>query len=135
MTGRRMIKRRIMAFILMLVFVFNTESLMTLAATSLPNDVFIRQERSDTCTLASATMMLRGKMYLSGDNRWSGITEASVRSAAWTTAGLLFNFTYNVDSTTNMKVTHESAKGISVSRLKQLLDKHPEGIVLYCFVS
>ncbi|MCD8048594.1 MAG: hypothetical protein LUG52_03155, partial [Clostridia bacterium] len=95
--------------------------------TSLPTNIYLQQEGTTTCTLASATMMLRARKYLSGKD-YSSITESAVESTAWAgSSGLKWNWTYS-----GITVTHSSVSGISASSLKSLLDKHPEGIVLYC---
>ena len=47
------------------------------------DEVFLKQERSGTCTLASTAMMLRRTAMLRGDQDWSSITEASCREAFW----------------------------------------------------
>lgn len=102
------------------------------AATSLPNSIFIQQGYSGTCTLAAATMMLRARMYLSGNSAWSSITENSLLPVAWINGtGLRHSFTYNINGN-SMSVAHSLTSGISISSLKSLLNNHPEGIVLYC---
>ncbi len=102
------------------------------AATSLPNSIYLAQQGSTTCTLCSATMMLRSRMYLSGNSDWSKITESATRSTAWIDGqGLRWSFTYSIGGS-SMTVAHKSVSGISVSSLKSILNNHPEGIVLYC---
>lgn len=93
-------------------------------------EVFIKQQGSDTCTLSAAAMMLRRAAILRGDENWKDITESSIRSVAWYEgAGLRWSFSYN-----GMSVAHGNLTGTTdtkTSLLIGLLDKHPEGIVLY----
>ncbi len=102
------------------------------AATALPSDIYLTQASSNTCTLCAATMMLRARMYLSGNDAWSSITEAGVRKVAWLEGtGMYHSFTYSVNNCI-IQVSHSRTSGITSSKLKSLLDAHPEGIVLYC---
>ena len=92
--------------------------------------VFLKQEGNTTCTLCASAMMLRRTAMLRGDSNWSSITESAVRPTAWINGqGLRWNFTYS-----NIKVNHASLTGTESSKKSQLialLEKHPEGIVLY----
>ncbi len=93
-----------------------------------PSSIYLTQVGNSTCTLVSAAMMLRAKAYLNGNNSWNSITENSLRSTAWIEhQGLRHEFSYQ-----NMRVSHVSVSGISVSNLKNLLNQHPEGIVIHC---
>lgn len=101
----------------------------------LPTSLYITQSSSTTCTLASAAMMLRSRAYLSGSSVWSSITESSIKSTAWKSGvGLCFSWTYT-SSGNNYSVSHTNDSSMTVSKLKSLLDAHPEGIVLYCYDS
>lgn len=100
---------------------------------TLPDSLYIAQEQRGWCTLASAAMMLRARMFLSGNDAWSNITQTGIYSSAWLPgAGLYFNWTYRTGGN-SITVSHATINGISVSSLKALLDKHPEGIVLYVY--
>ena len=101
------------------------------ASTSLPDSVYLAQQTSTTCTLTSAVMAMRARAYLGGYGNWANITEAAVRSTAWTSDGLLWSFTYSFDGN-YISVGHVSTSGISLSTLRNVLSSHPEGIVLYC---
>ena len=104
----------------------------TNAATCLPDGVYLTQAGKTTCTLCSATMMLRARMYLSGNTKWAHVTESGIKSDAWIDGtGLRWSFTYQIDGN-SMTVSHKGLSGISASKLKAVLDEHPEGIVLYC---
>ena len=45
--------------------------------------IFIKQQTSYTCTLASAVMMVRRAALGSGNSNWKSITESSMRGTAW----------------------------------------------------
>ena len=106
------------------------ESMLAGPAANLPASLYLTQERSGTCTLCSAAMMLRSRMYLSGSSEWSSVTESGIKSAAWSD-GLKWNWTYKINGS-SLSVSHVgNLGGISIASLKSLLDKHPEGIVLY----
>lgn len=94
-------------------------------------DVFVKQQDSDTCTLAAATMMLRRRAIL--DNRaWQNITEKSLRKSAWVDgAGLRWEFKYDGMSVKNAQFNKEDKQG----QIKKLLKNHPEGIVVYYYDS
>lgn len=101
-------------------------------APNLPNEMFLTQQVSGTCTLCSAAMMLRSSMYLHGNDDWTTVTENSLRGDAWVNGvGLKWSFSHKVGDTT-VKVGREVVSGISVRALKEVLDQHPEGVVLYC---
>ncbi len=87
--------------------------------------VFIRQSKAKWCTLASAVMMVRRAAMLSGNEMWRNIDEASVRGDAWVeNAGLKWDF-----QTAGITVAHKNLT--SVDELKNVLEQHPEGVVLY----
>ncbi len=127
--------RRIISLILTLVILVSVVAVAPFtasAATSLPDSIYIQQGYPATCTLAASTMMLRSRMYLSGNSGWSSVTEDSLLPVAWISkVGLRHSFTYNINGN-SMSVAHSYTSGISVGTLKWLLDTHPEGIVLYC---
>ncbi|MGN0707850.1 MAG: hypothetical protein ACI4JC_07610 [Faecalibacterium sp.] len=89
---------------------------------------YFKQSRGGTCTLASAAMMLRRRAYLDGMGDWVDVTENSVRSSAWVN-GLSHNFTYNAMQVgyATLPSSQEEKKQVLI----QLLEEHPEGIVIY----
>lgn len=88
-------------------------------------DVFIKQSRRGTCTLASSAMIMRRAAMLSGNEDWEDITESSVGSVAWREGvGISWRFTY-----ADVTMVHDYVS--SIEDLKALLDEHPEGIVAY----
>lgn len=102
------------------------------SATVLPDEVFVTQVGYHTCTLCSAAMMLRARMYISGNSDWENVTETGIRSVAWLEgAGLRWTFTYTINGS-SMTVNHKALSGISIEGLKAVLDDHPEGVVLHC---
>lgn len=96
------------------------------------NSVYIAQATSTSCTLASATMLIRNFLYLNGSDDWQNVTESSLRSTAWLAGeGLYGHFSYS-NRGNSFYVERESLYSPSIATLKAILDEHPEGIVLYC---
>lgn len=98
---------------------------------SVPNNVYVKQQESVTCTLAAATNMLRARFYLSGNDDWQNVTESSVHPSGWTNNQGLngeFNYSYNGNSA---HLSMGTVSQMSVASLKWLLDEHPEGVVIY----
>ena len=96
---------------------------------SVPDSVYVKQQESNTCTLAAATNMIRARFYLSDSDNWQYATESAIKPFAWSN-GLNGEFTYyqNDDS---VHVSIGKVNGMAVSALKWLLDNHPEGVVIY----
>ncbi len=91
--------------------------------------MFLKQQTSYTCTLVSAVMMVRRAALADGDSGWRNITENSMRGTAWVEGGgLSHEFTY-----AGISVGYGELPGGSsnAGRLIQLLNSHPEGIVIY----
>lgn len=106
-------------------------SAVTASAMTYINDpsVFIKQDYSYTCTLASNVMMLRRASILMGDADWTSITESALRPLLWNEQYGMYNYyTYN-----GIKVSFEKTKNpySSGNELIEVLKKHPEGIVAY----
>lgn len=105
------------------------------AAEILPQEVYMEEVTPHTCTLTSATMLLRSTLYLNGSSHWNEVTDEEVRSVAWLPgAGLLYGWTYETDYAA-ITVQNTELDGITPEALKALLDAHPEGIVFYCIAS
>ena len=120
--------KRLFCLLLTLVLVLTMAPAAFAADTMQDSRFYSNQERSRTCTLASATMMLRRRAYLDGDADFAQITESSVRKKAWWD-GLVHNFTYQ-----GMTVGYGTISGDWEEREAQLialLTEHPEGIVAY----
>ena len=105
--------------------------IISFAATDLSSEIYTAQEGSTTCTLASATMMLRARFYKSNNDTWRSITESGIREIAWIGGKLRHSWTYK-NNNDSISVSHNTTSGISINSLKSLLNNHPEGIVLYC---
>lgn len=87
--------------------------------------VFLKQSQARVCTLASSAMLLRRAAMLLGDAGWQEITEKSIRKDAWAEGtGLKWNFTVS-----GISVAHKTLS--SKEELISMLEKHPEGIVIY----
>lgn len=96
-----------------------------------PDGLAIRQSRSGTCTLCSAAMMLRMRLYLDNFLDWDSPTESAVSCYAWCSQGLLWSWSYpTIDGP--LTVAHASVSGLSAGELEAILEEHPEGIALYC---
>ncbi|MCR5637074.1 MAG: dockerin type I repeat-containing protein [Clostridiales bacterium] len=90
--------------------------------------VFLMQEESGTCTLVSMAMLLRRTALAAGDESWQSITPDAIRKDAWLEGvGLYYSFEYR-----GIKIDHGNLNGDITNEeiLKELLDKHPEGIVI-----
>ncbi len=87
--------------------------------------IWLKQQRTGECTLTSAAMMLRRAALLNGRNDWQGITQDSIRSAAWV-GGLRWNFSVH-----GMSVSEEDLSYSNEQVLIGLLEEHPEGVIIY----
>lgn len=89
--------------------------------------VFLKQPGgSNTCTLYSATMLVRRAAMLNDNENWAELTADVIRSAAWVTGiGLKWSF-----QCSGINVGHSSFSGSSQD-LITLLNAHPEGIIIY----
>ncbi len=95
-------------------------------------DVFLKQHEWGHCTLSSTAMMLRRYALLRGDADWTTITEESISPYAWVSAGVRYSFSYTTSGGA-ITVAHDYLPGGSANReaLLDLLEEHPEGIVIY----
>ncbi len=101
------------------------------AECSLPDEIYLTQSASGRCTISSAAMMIRSRLYLSDNDLWKKVTESSAASYGWLSgAGLIWNWTYKIEDC-SISIGRNSVSGISSDELKAILDEHPEGIVLY----
>lgn len=122
---------RLMACILTLCILFTVPAAAG-AASTFPDSLYLTQSTSGTCTLCSATMMIRYRMYLSNNSSWSRVTESDVRSYGWLSGvGLMWNWTYTFNDSSITIGRRAVSNGITADELKAILDDHPEGIVLY----
>lgn len=99
---------------------------------TLPDELFLTQEGSGTCTLCSAAMMVRSTLYIHGNDAWPTVTQEALRTGAWLNGvGLKWNFKYTAESC-EVQVGYRGLDGISAEGLRKILEDHPEGIVFYC---
>lgn len=92
------------------------------------DEIYVVQSRKHTCTLVAATMMLRNYTERN-DGSLEAMTESAVRSSAWSSRGLSWDFTVN---SVNVQVNREIKN--SEDKKQYLIDalkRHPEGIVIY----
>lgn len=93
------------------------------------SSVFVKQQKSDTCTLASNVMLLRRTAMMRGDSDWASITESACRSTLWYEGvGMYHYYTYK-----DIDVSYQylsSSQSVS-TQLINALKEHPEGIVVY----
>ncbi len=89
----------------------------------------LKQETNYTCTLCSATMMLRRAALLDGKD-WNSITESAVRNSAWS-GGLLWSFNYGGYDVYGATYIGNHSTSEKWNTLRDLLTKHPEGVVAY----
>lgn len=95
------------------------------------NDVsgfYAKQQRSNTCTLASAAMMVRRRAYLDGLENWADLTESRLRRVAWSYVGLSHQFT--ISGITVGYGDFDRSQPVE-GQIIALLQTHPEGIVVY----
>ena len=91
------------------------------------SSVFVKQQTSVTCTLASNVMLLRRTAMMRGDSDWSSITESACRSTLWLEgAGMYHNYSYK-----SISVSYQYISGSSRTALINALKEHPEGVVAY----
>lgn len=92
----------------------------------------LTQSQHGRCTIASCAMLLRRMSYLDGSETWQEVTENSLYPDAWIWGtGLRHRFTscgYQVKSFTWSVDPDPEDRA---RRLARLLEKHPEGLVIY----
>lgn len=92
-------------------------------------NVFLKQQTSITCTLASAAMLMRRTAICSEFDDWENITETNIREIAWIEGtGLRWNYTsYNI----TIGHGYFSAEVDNKDELLKLLEQNPQGVVIY----
>ena len=101
------------------------------AAADLPDSLYLIQSSGGRCTLASAAMLVRSALYNAGSDQWSSVTEQTLASSAWCSAGLYWTFSHTAGGL-QVTVEHSDRSGLTLDGVKALLESHPEGFVLYC---
>ena len=127
-------RKRIFSFVLAAVMVITMLPGIVLEADAATFDdinraeVFLKQKTDYTCTLAATAMLMRRRAMIEGKGNWSDITENALRPVAWTEGeGLKGTFSYNGITITAVRKN----SGIPRSELIDLLQKHPEGVVVH----
>lgn len=129
-------KKRILCFVSALAVSFgmllNMPSIVVQAATFEDinrADMFQKQAQgSVTCTLVSASMLVRRALMMLDSPNWKYVSEDTMRSTAWIEGVGLYNeFTYN-----GVKVSSGYFTSVGKeAQLLALLSVHPEGVVVY----
>ncbi len=131
----RRILRSLLCLMLVCMFVLPAGSAEVQAATFADiNDdsVWVNQSASGRCTLASAVMLMRRYALLRGDSDWAEITEDAIESVAWPSGGLQWSFDYTTSGgVIQVRHTGLSSNDKRKQELIELLQIHPEGVVLY----
>lgn len=120
--------KKLLSLVLTLVFLVGCLPAALALDMNVDAGFYFKQSTSKTCTLASAAMMIRRYAYFNALDGWTDVTENSIRSTAWYN-GLSHDFTYK-----EMQVGYDtlpSNQTEKINRLIELLQQHPEGIVLY----
>lgn len=117
----------ILAILIAVGLFFVTSSKSFASDEAATDGVYVKQMGRGYCTLASACDMVRSRMYLEGNTSWPNATQEKMKSKAWLNgAGLYHQFTY-----CGITVSYSTNKCNSGQALRDLLNEHPEGIVIY----
>ena len=126
--GILLIFRRMLTAMLTVFFVLSGTGNAEYLGSAPKQEVYVVQSRAHTCTLIATTMMLRNYASRNGfcvDT----ITESSVRSSAWSSVGLSWDFTVeSINVQVNQEIRHAENKK---QYLIDALQRHPEGVVIY----
>lgn len=127
----------------------HNQSNVPLIDTLKDSEIYIKQAESKTCTLASMVMIFRRRAILDENEYWWMIREDTMKAQGNWPNGLDSNTRYkneeygldlkgirariNYSKSSNGKVTLNSDANVqdTINIIKQYLDNHPEGIVLY----
>ena len=112
----------------------------------LPKSTYMKQNKNNTCTLSSATMMMQSYAYRNGSSEYASITEENTSAQMWTNqmhwsntysaSGNEFHLsTITYDTPYKTKYTPNVSHALTAQNLKNLLDHHPEGVVIYDYCS
>lgn len=120
--------KRMLAALLAAFFMLSAAAQAEYFGSEPQEEVYVVQSVKHTCTLIAATMMLRNYASRNGYDVET-MTESAVRSCAWNSSGLSWNFTVN---SINVQVAHEiSETADKKAYLIRVLRSHPEGVVIY----
>ena len=90
--------------------------------------IFVVQTQQHTCTLVATTMMLRNYANVR-DGMYEQVTESAVRSCAWNSKGLKWDF--QIGGVAVLCEHDIRAAEDKKAYLIRCLRQHPEGIVIY----
>lgn len=121
-------RKKLLSFVLTLVVLLGCVPAVFALDMNVDAGFYFKQSKKNTCTLASAAMMLRRYAYFNALDDWTDVTENSIRSTAWYN-GLSHDFTYKEMQVGYATLPSKTAE--KTQRLIELLEEHPEGIVLY----
>lgn len=94
------------------------------------SSVFVKQQESDTCTLAANVMLLRRTAMMNGSSDWESITESAARSTLWYEgAGMRLDYTYKGITVTCVRTPSTASE--RRAKMIEVLKEHPEGVVIY----
>ncbi len=97
---------------------------------------YLENYRSSDCVLSANAYMIMRALYFDGSKYFEGVTNNSLRKVACTSrngSSLKYEYSYERDGL-RYDVVHDYLGGSAAdkkSKLKKLLKKHPEGIVVY----
>ena len=95
------------------------------------SSVFLKQPKgSNTCTLFSAAMMLRRRAIIDGNTSWKSITDSTIKSVAWGSNGLNWQWAYSGMSVNSAQFSANSST-TTKNQIINMLSNHPEGIIAY----
>lgn len=98
-------------------------------------EVFLKQQSSGRCTLTANVNMLRRNAIIHGDAAWRDITENTAAQYLWID-GIGMKWDYKYGDTEVKRVSTANMTGEEkVELFKNLLDIHPEGIVIHDYES
>jgi hypothetical protein len=101
-----------------------------------PAGIYIKQREDNTCTLASAAMLLRLRAWMDGKKDWESITETAIKPHAWNSDGLVGSFEYKGYRVATGPDGQGAKFTLSKTKeeLKMLLTEHPAGIVAFAYI-
>ena len=97
---------------------------------------YVKSYKSSDCVLSANAYMIMRALYFDGSKYFDGVTNNTLRKIACTSkngSSLKYEYSYAVDGL-RYHVVHDYLGGSASdkkAKLKRLLKKHPEGIVVY----
>lgn len=120
--------KRMLVAVMAAIFMLSGSGCAEYLGSEPKQEVYVVQSRAHTCTLIAATMMLRNYASQNGFSLET-IDEAAVRSSAWSSVGLSWDFTVqSITVQVNQEIKDAADKK---AYLIEALEEHPEGVVIY----